>query len=144
MLQSCLIFCDPVDCILLGFSVHGILQTRILEWVAMPSSRGFSRPRGQTHVSCVSCIIDGFFTHWATWEAPKLIYATKSQDSEPTTMYSLQDIRGGQELFQGTDNVLLFDLDEVTQVYQFVSRIFWSKLTYFFNDFNSNFKLALF
>ena len=45
-----------------GSSVHGILQARILEWVAMPSSRGSSRPRNQTHVSCVSCIAGGFFT----------------------------------------------------------------------------------
>ena len=43
-------------------SVHGILQARILEWVAMPSSRGSSRPRDQTHVSCVSCIAGWFFT----------------------------------------------------------------------------------
>ena len=39
-----------------GSSVHGILQTRILEWVAMPSSRGFSKPRDRTQVSYVSCI----------------------------------------------------------------------------------------
>ena len=38
-----------------GSSVHGILQTRILEWVAVPSSRGSSWPRGRTHISCVSC-----------------------------------------------------------------------------------------
>ena len=37
-LQSCLAFCNPMDCSLPGFSVHGILQARILEWVAMPSS----------------------------------------------------------------------------------------------------------
>ena len=44
--QSCLTLCDPVDCSPLGSSVHGILQTRILEWVAMPSSRGSSQPSG--------------------------------------------------------------------------------------------------
>ena len=41
-LQSCLTLCDLVDYSLPGFSVHGILQARILEWVAMPSSRGSS------------------------------------------------------------------------------------------------------
>ena len=41
---------------------------RILEWVAMSSSRGSSRPRDWTHISCVSCIAGGSFTHWATWE----------------------------------------------------------------------------
>ena len=46
-----------------------ILQARILGWVAMPSSRGSSRPRDRTRVSSISCITDGFFTLWATWEA---------------------------------------------------------------------------
>ena len=45
LLQSCPTLCDPVDCSLTGFSVHGILQARILEWVAVPSSRGSSQPR---------------------------------------------------------------------------------------------------
>ena len=40
--QSCLIMCDPMDCSLPGSSVHGILQARILEWVAISSSRGSS------------------------------------------------------------------------------------------------------
>ena len=47
-LQSCLTLCDPMDCSPPGSSVHGILQARILEWVAMPSSRGSSKPRDQT------------------------------------------------------------------------------------------------
>ena len=45
-----------MDCSLPGSSVHGILQARLLEWVALPSSRGSSWPRDSTHVSCVSCI----------------------------------------------------------------------------------------
>ena len=48
-------FCNPMDCRLPDSSVHGILQTRILEWVAMPSSRGSSRSRDWTWVSYVSC-----------------------------------------------------------------------------------------
>ena len=40
LLQSCPTLSDPMDCSLSGFSIHGILQTTILEWVAMPSSRG--------------------------------------------------------------------------------------------------------
>ena len=43
--QSCLTLCNPMDCSPLGSSVHGILLERILEWVAMPSSRGSSQPR---------------------------------------------------------------------------------------------------
>ena len=53
-LQSCLMLCDPMDCSPPGSSVHGILQARILEWVAMPSSRGSSWPRDQTWVSCIA------------------------------------------------------------------------------------------
>ena len=45
LLQSCLTLCDPMDCSLPGFFVHGILQARILEWVAMSDSRGSSQPR---------------------------------------------------------------------------------------------------
>ena len=50
--------CNPIDCIPPGSSVHEIFQARILEWVAISSSRGSSRPRDQT---CVSCIAGGFF-----------------------------------------------------------------------------------
>ena len=56
LLQSCLTLCDPTDCSLPGFPVYGILQARILKWVAMPSSRGSSYPRDRTSVSYVSCI----------------------------------------------------------------------------------------
>ena len=50
-LQSCLTLCDPMDCSLPGSSVRGVLQARILEWVAMPSSKGSSQPRNRTYVS---------------------------------------------------------------------------------------------
>ena len=55
VVRSCLTLCDPMDCSPPGSSVHGILQARIPEWVAMPSSRGSSGPRDRTCVSCVSC-----------------------------------------------------------------------------------------
>ena len=48
--QLCPILCDPIDCNAPGSSVHGILQARILEWVAIPFSRRSSRPRDQTQV----------------------------------------------------------------------------------------------
>ena len=48
--QSCPNSCDPMDCSPPDFSVHGILQARILEWVAVPFSRGSSQLRDQTHV----------------------------------------------------------------------------------------------
>ena len=59
--QSCLTLFDPMD-----YSVHGILQARILEWVAFPFSRGSSQPRGQTQVSRIA---GRLFTSWATGEA---------------------------------------------------------------------------
>ena len=56
--QSCPTLCDPMDCSPPGSSVHGILQARILEWVAIPFSRGSSQPRDHTQVSHVA---GGFF-----------------------------------------------------------------------------------
>ena len=52
--QSCPTLCHPVDCSLLGSSVHGIFQARILEWIAISLSRGSSQPRDQTPVSCIT------------------------------------------------------------------------------------------
>ena len=59
----------PKDHSLPDSSVHGILQARILEWVAIPSSRGSSQPRDQTRISYVSCIGRWVFTTSAIWEA---------------------------------------------------------------------------
>ena len=58
--------CNPINCSPLGSSVHGILQARVLEWVAMPFSRGSSQPKDRTWVSCIE---SRFFTIWATWES---------------------------------------------------------------------------
>ena len=58
--------CDPIGYSLSGSSAHGILQARILEWVAIPFSRGSSQPRDW---NCVSRIAGRFFTLWATGEA---------------------------------------------------------------------------
>ena len=58
--QSCLTLCSCMDCGPSGPSVHGIFHERILEWVAISSSRGCSQPRDQTHVSCI-------LYHWSTW-----------------------------------------------------------------------------
>ena len=55
-IQSCPTLRDPMDCSPPGFSVHGILQATILEWVAIPSSRGSSWPRDRTCVFCNSFI----------------------------------------------------------------------------------------
>ena len=62
--------CDPMDCSPPGCSIHGILQSRILEWVTISFTRGSSWPRDQT---CISCIGREILYLWSTWEAPGLI-----------------------------------------------------------------------
>ena len=52
--QPCLTLCNPRDCSLPGSSVHGTFQARILEWVAIPFSRGSSQARDQTQVSYIA------------------------------------------------------------------------------------------
>ena len=68
--QSCLTLCNPVDCSPPGSSVHGILQARMLEWVAVPFSTGSSQLWDQTQVSCIAGI---FFTDWVTRKACVLV-----------------------------------------------------------------------
>ena len=63
LLHSCLTPWDPMDCSPPGSSVHGISQARILEWVAMPSSGGSSRPRDRTWVSFIPCTGRGVLHH---------------------------------------------------------------------------------
>ena len=57
--QSCPTLCDPMDCSLLGSSVHGIFQAIVLEWIAISFPRVSSQPRASTQVSC---IVDRCFT----------------------------------------------------------------------------------
>ena len=73
--QLCLTLHNPTDCSPPGFSVHGILQARILEWVAISFSRGSSWPRDWT---LVSCIAGRFFTIWATKKALKIYKTPKA------------------------------------------------------------------
>ena len=65
-LQSYLTPCDRTDCSLPDSSVHGILQARILQWVAMPSCRGSSQTRDPTHFLTSPALAGGFFTTRAT------------------------------------------------------------------------------
>ena len=67
--QLCPILCDSLDCSPPGFSVHEILQERILEWVATPSSRDLPNP-GIEPMSLMSpALAGGFFTSGATWKS---------------------------------------------------------------------------
>ena len=63
LFQSYLALCDPMDYSPPGSSIHGIPQARILEWVAMPSSKGPSQPRDWT---CISCV----YLHWQAGSLP--------------------------------------------------------------------------
>ena len=66
--QSCPTLCNPKDCSLPGSSVHGILQARILEWVATPFSRGPFQPRDRTRVSHSA---GGFFSTRSLFNLPQ-------------------------------------------------------------------------
>ena len=70
-LQSCPTLCHPMNCSLPNSSVHRILQARILEWSAMPSSRGSSKPRDRTGVSYISCIGRRVLYHSCHLGSPK-------------------------------------------------------------------------
>ena len=78
-LQSCPTLRNPMNCSLPGSSVHGILQARILKWVAMPSSRGSSQARGRTCASCGFCITGAFFT---TEASQKPLFRRQETDGE--------------------------------------------------------------
>ena len=68
LLQLCPTLCDSMNCSPPGSFVHGILQVRILAWIAVSSSRGSSRPRGWTGISYVSCIGRQVCITNVTWE----------------------------------------------------------------------------
>ena len=82
--QSCPTLYDRMDCSPSGSSFHGIIQARILEWLAIPFSRGSSRTRDWTRV----CNEGTFFTIWATREA-QICYIHKSKSpSENATAHT--------------------------------------------------------
>ena len=92
--QSCLTLCDPMDCSPPGSSVHGIFQARILEWVAIPLSRGFSPPRDRTWglLLCKQILY-----HWATREWWSIIDSaflfSNSVVSDSLPLHGLQHTR---------------------------------------------------
>ena len=99
VIQSCPTLCKPMDCNLPGSSIYGILQARILEWFAIPFSRGSSRPRDQTWVSCTA---GGLLSHQGSPYLP--LAALNSPDTfafssfliqflnqRPTTIYQLNE-----------------------------------------------------
>ena len=72
--QSCPTLCEPRDCNPPGSIVHRIFQAKILEWVAISSSRGSSWPRGRTGLSCISCIVRQILYYWHHLRSPFLVH----------------------------------------------------------------------
>ena len=88
--QLCPTLCDPMD-----YTVHGILQARMLEWVAFPFARGSSQPRDRTQVSLIA---GRFFTSWATKGSPRILewvaYPFSSGYSRPSNWTRVSCIAG--------------------------------------------------
>ena len=91
--QGCLTLCEPRDCSPPGSSVHGISQPRTLEWVAISSSRGASRPRDWT---CISCTAGRLFISWGIRQAA-LLYDKHASKGNPYHSH---------HLFIGSKNLL--------------------------------------
>ena len=96
--QSYPTLCDPLDCSLPGFSVHGIFQARILEWADIYFSRGSSQPRDQTQVSCTA---GRFFTDWATREAHSLLATIQIPSPHSDCFYNIHTPTVACNLQQG-------------------------------------------
>ena len=82
--QSCPTLCDPVD-----YTVYGILQARILEWIVIPFSRGSSQPRNWTQVSCIA---SGVFTTWATRDCSTLCHPQLGDTQGDTSAWKSLEI----------------------------------------------------
>ena len=106
--QLCPTLCDPMD-----YTVHGILQARIMEWVAFPFSRGSSQPRGQTQVSHIA---GGFFISWATNGAPFKVKSSLNTHSKKEN----QNVNSGIEItyiiFFELFSSLLIALEEFSHI----------------------------
>ena len=74
LLQLCPTLCNPVDCNLLGSSVHGILQARILGWVVIPSSGDFPNPGIRPLSLMLPALAGRFLTTSTTWEDPQTTF----------------------------------------------------------------------
>ena len=92
--QSCMTLCDPVDYSLPGFLVHRILQTRVLEWIVLSSSRASLQPRGWTQASCTGRQV---LYCWAMGKAPSSI--SRAPEMLPTRAEAnVVAVRGGQSV----------------------------------------------
>ena len=94
----------------MDYTIHGILQARILEWVAYPFSSGSSRPRNWTGVSCIA---GGFFTSWAIREAPSGPYQFHPREISRTLLPSDSQVLP-QSFISGPWKALSFHMSSVS------------------------------
>ena len=134
--QSCPTLCNPMDYSPPGSSVHGIIQTRILQWVVMPSSRGSSQPRDRTQVSHIA---GGFFTVCATREAqnPHQTRSEHQHRSAPLLPFTIK----AESSLHTELTLTLFDITdsnpEVLKINLFFCYTAWL-VGYYFPDQGSN------
>ena len=109
------LFCDPMDCRPSGSSVHGILQARILKWVACSSPGDLPDP-GIQLASLMSPVLAGrFFTNSATWESPSFFpnalftFKSRALNHGRKSLYLLFQLRSSKKQFANT----VLDLQEV-------------------------------
>ena len=95
------ILCDPMDSSLPDFSVHGIFQARILEWVALPSSRGIFLSQG-LNLGLLHC--RQILNHWATREAPWILLVDLYSKFEDSSCHRYWEL-GGLGRISGTHNL---------------------------------------
>ena len=118
---------DPMDCSPPVSSFHGILQARILEWVDIPFSRGPSRFRDQT---CVSCIAGRFCTIWATREAPPKVLSPNTIALEVRT--SMDEFWDDKVIRSITENLFLWHLSFCPRTLLFYNLFLLPKLCPYF------------
>ena len=114
--RACPTLCDPMGCRPLDSTVHGISQARILEWVAISSSRGSSWPRDQTHISR---IVGRFFT-------------IEPPEGKRTKLGGLNSASGGLEIsapWALADNLLKLQIVSIFMLYQDLIFIFWRNIS---------------
>ena len=92
--QSCLTPCNIMDYSLPGSYVHGILQARILDWVAISCSRGSSWARDRTCIFCISCIGRHILYHWTTWNAPPSPYPQTMKKKKEKIWFATWSLHG--------------------------------------------------
>ena len=128
--QLCPTICIPMDCSSPGSSVHKILQARILEWVAIPFSRGTFQPRDQT------CIAGRFFTIWASSEAPGALYWIPISEKQIISiLHGIKHMRAWAHAHTHTHKLLrlmvLLIRWVVLPVWTHLAGTWWSKMTSF-------------